>query len=334
MMEALVINEESLCSLAKRIPSVRRTGNLLVDNQNEHDRRCFQLIEDTLAKKPELIQALYGNLINLLSSSNKQGRAEEFESVSTLGKLDETWCASFLTKHSKLTMENIGSMKAVDPLVVYSLMQYASQLPLSAKLFAEMVVKVLASAVLGRRHRAVGLRLNSLTSTCMTDGGAMNWANFSHTLIFEGESVKAAHVLHSSGTKVPLPDYVVITRKFTIESNFDDSAASAVLGAAVYKLDTFFEQPLVGPHAYPLWAPKSTMLKDVATEEKTKHTQSEQVVGEVVIDIGDTAVLKTASKAKRCAAAEKARAAAFDKSRSLKKARRVSVCVSFADILQ
>lgn len=316
------LSEESFCSLAKRVPAARRTGSLIDDNAAEQNRRSFQIIIDTLARQPDLIPAMHGSLMQLLSSKGTADNETAWGTISTLGKLDAGFCAEFVCSFSKLGAENLASMRSADPKIVHTLMSFALQLPLSCNLPAPLKDKRLCRAVLASRHKVCGARLANLGPQCVAADGSFSWAH--GCFRFEFKEGRAVRIRHVSGEEVQLPDHIVINQNFAIEQNYDDAKAAAVYEGATFNCKSFFAAG-TGPHSYTAWKQKGKLVAEMVDAELAE-LEKQRVQSGALVQVAPeelTKVMGDVTKKKRAAAAEKARGVAMQRMEQVKKSRRV-----------
>lgn len=115
---SLVADPKNMSSLAKRICVPRMTGRLSADNQAKMDYNAFVMIVDTLSKEKSLDMPMYGYLVELLQQEKAKAAFDEFDNISTLGRLDTEWASNFITKHSKWTDMDCARIKESDPIAL------------------------------------------------------------------------------------------------------------------------------------------------------------------------------------------------------------------------
>lgn len=159
-------------------PTDDKSNNALQDSTAEQNRRCFQMIIHTLTKKPEFATPLHSELIKLLKVASEAPAAAdgaEWESVSTIGRLDDTWLSEFCCDLSGLTPAQVASLKAADDKAMHQLASFALQLLVSVALPPALKLKSLCRTVFVRRHTDVGKRFAQLTGTWLNTDGSFNW---------------------------------------------------------------------------------------------------------------------------------------------------------------
>ena len=72
-------------------------------------------IIDVMCKPSEVTLPLHGAMLDILEANKRSPHDQgEFEDVSCLAKLDETWLGQWLEHHSKLTAPDIARTNAAD----------------------------------------------------------------------------------------------------------------------------------------------------------------------------------------------------------------------------
>lgn len=307
----LVLNDKDMVPLARRVPKAKHTGDLVEDSRFFQQEQQMKFI---------LIEATHGSLLKIIATKAAAHTDLQCSSVSTLGKLDEKWVADWFCKHSKLNSADIAKMRVADPDSLRHMLHWVLQVPSSARLPDTMRYKQVCDGVFAARAAAVG-RLENVGAELLTADGHVQWAKGSYSLVFDQASAKS--ISHVGGAAVDLPAYVNITKAFQIDANHDDFLAEAKLGAARFKLNEFFTAG-VGPHAFPRWSPKSTLMQDLAKTEHAKMQAQLATAAQHIVPPTQNGV-EVASKQKRQAAAKKAREVLVTTKLDLAKRRRVTL---------
>lgn len=262
-LSGLVYDEEQFCSLARKVPEANRTGDLLADNTADQSRLLFQVIIDSLTKRPELVQAMHRNLMQLMNSGSSAATETVWASVSALGNLDETRVGELICSVSGLKPADIARMWSAVSKSAFKILAYGLQLPLSAALPDGMKVKSVCRRVLVRRLDGVGHRLKGVDGCFVGADGHFNWSRGCYKIEFKYDQVTS--VEHVSGKRVPVKEHVVITKQFVVENNDDDQRAIVVFEGSRYECQAFFAAG-EGSHSYKSLGAKSTILKDLVNQ--------------------------------------------------------------------
>ena len=107
-------------SLACRVPQIRRSGNPQTDLLWSQERDAFK----------EVIQLLEEHFLKKLAADEQANSAIVSESlfkeaVTTLAKIPEDWMAYWLTSRSKLSLTDVGRIKAFDGASICQMFLYA-----------------------------------------------------------------------------------------------------------------------------------------------------------------------------------------------------------------
>lgn len=155
----------SSASYAQRCPPISsKTGNPTVDDANSAKRDCLVSIIDACLSDPQLILPNFTNIQKRIQARESEVQTSEskFASVSTLGKLDEDWCISWLMQHQKFTLNQLILSKTCDDKPIYHILSFALQYPLNLKIPCDGQVKGVLRRAFDRRTQDLDAPLSKL----------------------------------------------------------------------------------------------------------------------------------------------------------------------------
>lgn len=316
----LIIPTSELSTLAKKVPTAKQTGDAVTDNRLFQEEHMFRRLVHLMQKDATLIEPLHGALLRLMAARQSAPTEQKWSSVSSMNRMEEKWVADWIVKQSLLTHDDIAKMRSADPESIRHLQQFALQIPGGTRVHEHMIYKEVAEGVFNSRALALKHRLKDIGRDFLTPEGHLRWDKGAYTFVFN--EACATLVKHISGVTASLPPYVTITTSFCIDSNHDDHAATAKLGPAAYRLCDFFPAG-VGPHSYPVWTKKSSLVTDLSKGEYSKMTERLRAAGRATGSV--VTGVEMATSARKVTAAKRAREALETKRENLAKQRRVTL---------
>lgn len=202
--------------------------------------------------------------------------AARFDKISTFGSVDDDFRASWITSNSDMSAANIIAAVKKDPAAIDHLCTFACQINCKQKLPQELLNREVCRRVLDARHEACGNRLHDFKKRGgLTATGELNWLKGSYEPKFDNEA-KLIGIRHRSGDEVEVDPSLGINMAWTLNSNFDDFAASMSRAPLPpVRLASFFPLGL-GPHKYPNFVGKPKLLHAFAAEVNDACERSER----------------------------------------------------------
>ena len=225
--------------LAKRVPGVgRRTGNLAIDLQAQHQRDAYIDVVHGFWHYPDIRIAVRDFMVDLIADKKKretQG-ADTLASASMLGSIDELERVSLVAKHSSLSVKKLGELKTADPKSLSHLVMYVLNSSTSVALPQELSNRKALALAWDNRVKECGDRLKNISDDMV--GGNDNIINWAKLGVYQFEFVdgKAARVIHRPTNAIARVNADLnITETFEIHFNWADLNAVVVKGAAKFK---------------------------------------------------------------------------------------------------
>ena len=228
-------------------------------------RDAFVDLIDKLWRKPMYIQKAVHWLDNKVKSDALKGDDDNFTSVSVLGKLDESWTCAWLVANSGISLAGLETVCLKDPDTYKHLLIFALKCSLTVKMPQSCKVKSVCSSSLKSRHEGCGNRLLQVTDELLVER-TNKCANWGAIGVYEPRFVtgnpNCVEMLHRPTKHVAkVPEYVVITKEFSIKCNWDDMEAYACIGKHCKPLCELFDESF-GPYNIKQWS---------GTEKKMRH---------------------------------------------------------------
>ena len=246
-----------LVKFSESVPQVPKSGDSSADEDLKYFRKEMMKVINVLWRNPKMSP----RCVDWLDEKFRQdmeasSKSDCFKAISTLGKLDETWAASWLVQHSALTLKVLERVCDVDGDGVRQLMIFALVACLAVKLHAAMKVKAVMSIALQMRHNHCGQRLARLTSINLVcpDTGAINWGTIGvYEPLWDAHDERLWRLRHKpSGHVGRIPNHVIVTRDFKLCNNWDDFDATLVLKPSSFPCSDFFDSGC-GPFKVKQW---------------------------------------------------------------------------------
>ena len=247
-----------LVKFSESLPQVAKSGDSSQDEDLKYFRKQFIHVINLLWRNPKMSP----RCVDWLDEKHRQeleasSKSDCFKVISTLGKLDETWAASWIVQHSALTLKVLEKVCDVDSDGVRQLFIYALIASLAVKFPHSLKVKAVMSIALQMRHNQCGQRLARITSVSLVcpTSGAINWAKIGvYEPLWEEKEERLWRLRHKpSGHIGIIPNHVIVTRDFKLLQNWCDSEATLVLKPSVFPCIDFFEAEC-GPFRMMQWS--------------------------------------------------------------------------------
>ena len=245
-----------LIKFAESLPQVGKSGDQSQDDDYKYVRKQLMKHINTLWRNPKLIPRALDWLEDRVLEEMSAGQADVFKSLSTLGKVDETWAAAWIVGNSSLTLKTLEKVCDVDSDGVRQLYIFALVAQLSLKLHQSMRVKAVMNLSFISRAQMCGNRLSRLNDTNVIDpqSGAIHWAVVGvYQPIWDGEDTRLWRIRHKpTGHIGVIPDHVIVDKSVELLLNWDDSEVSLVKKPSRLPCRDLFEGKR-GPWGVPPW---------------------------------------------------------------------------------
>lgn len=209
-------------TVASRIPAPSKTGNTIVDSDNEARRECFMPIVHKLLDKSAHIWPMFAELHKRPRDEAQPLNAptgDTFTSRSTFGELDEDFVTQMVILMSDIVIEDIVAARQVRDKSLYQISQSGLRWPLSLKLPSGKQVKEVAKRVCLATH--VELKELSRDFKKMAgfmQDGSVSWTNGVYHLAFDGPALVKLERFRSG--PVDVPKALGISTACTLHSNW------------------------------------------------------------------------------------------------------------------
>ena len=243
-------------SLACRVPQTRRSGNPQTDLLRSQERDAFKEVIQLLEEHPQHRGTTRDFLKKLVADEQASSAIVSEglfkEAVTTMAKIPEDWMASWLTSRSKLSLTDLGRIKAFDGASICQMFLYALNASGQTRLPPECQSKEVLWRACEKRAVAVGNRITDLKyqDPFISSDGKLNWSLLGeYTMIVEGGVVKELTHKSTAHRAAVSGDGFAVGADFEVRDNLI-SAVKAVLtkGARKYACADFFAKDK-GPHA-------------------------------------------------------------------------------------
>ena len=245
-----------LIKFAEGMPQVAKSSDASQDEDLKYYRKQFMKHISTLWRNPKLIpRAVDWVDDRVLEEANKL-ECDVFKSISTLGRLDETWAASWLVANSSLTLKRLEEVCDKDPEGVKQLYIFALVSSLQVKFNQAMRVKAIMNLTFEARAQQCGHRLGKVNDTNLKhpDRGAINWGVIGvYSPMWEDGVDRLRRIRHKpTGHVGTIPDHVIVDKHFELLQNWDDYEAALVRKPSDFPCKDFFASGC-GPHRVAQW---------------------------------------------------------------------------------
>lgn len=294
---------DGVAKFASQVPKVRKESETLNGMDHSMIREKLVLLLDNLIKHPDEIVAAESYVASKLRkrANGSCGDVEHWEIVTTLGRMDEDYIATFLMRHSRMTKAGLERSKVYDNDAVRQLFYFLLNATSGLVLPPECVSKAVFGAACDKRAAEVGNRLKGVTDKDAFDGqGRIKWEVIgAYELVWQvqGENKYIHQVRHRpTDETVQVQETVHITPGFNLEFPWSDGKARATCGPSKYPLQDLFGAN-AGPLAKKTISGKSKVFYDfvnAAVREEHEQKRARAVLVEQTADIGG------ARKKQRC----------------------------------
>lgn len=317
-----------LCPLAKRIAQPKRTGTLREQTEQSLSYQAFVYIVHLLHNFPEERMSAEKFIISsLLEKERAKKVAEgEFQNLSTVAALDDTWVAFWVAPKTLLRNEVLQRALMYDKKALNHFFSYMIGVHPSAKLPASCARKQYMSIWRDFLWEAKGKPLApSDKKQPVSLISEVNWGLLAYSLVFDAEKGCVTKIVHRrTKVEVELDEVCRITDKFVLKDGWSDSGALATNGkASHYILKELFPAG-VGPHASGELRGKGRDFDPPCRHADAKLAEIEESLAVVRADEGKAIVEKTMEEAKK-ARTDAARIALTARRQEMGKLQRQSV---------
>lgn len=246
-------DQSKIVGFASRVPQVLKTGDTFVDDERRMCRGGLVRVISQLWRNPEVVMQCTNWVDNRVASLKSRGTGVDFETLTTLGKLDESWLATFFQVHFGISHNLMESASGADRESMTQLLTFATAASPNLKLGERCKNKRVLELALLERMRALGPRLKPLSekgaSICRKDGShIIDWGSHGvYAIEFDKAGFAAAFLHRPTGDKVKTAEHVRVSRKFMLEQNWCEHSAAVVLKPVKLVLADLFEAQ-TGPH--------------------------------------------------------------------------------------
>ena len=314
-----------LVGFASKLPAINKTNDEYVDDDLRLKREGFMTCISLMWRNPHIILQTTNRAEHLVQSYSQRSTGDFFESISVLWRLDETWTVNFISVNYNLSIRRLEQACTVDPDSWRHLMVFGLVANGSLKMPAECKEKLVCQLALAKRMERMGSRLLALTdSNILHQAGGIDWGRLGVYAVTWNASGRAESVLHRpSGHEASLAEHVVITKKFTLASNWSDFGATLSLKPTSYNIAEDFFEAGRGPHSVKLW---TGHCKDFDTEAAAMKSKVEKDrKGRADVTVSSEGEFRKAQKTEqRRQSMQKAREALSAKKDSLANKRKIT----------
>lgn len=205
-----------------------------------------------------------------------------FKHFGAFGKLDEQWCADFISKTSKMTVAALERAKAYDDNTIQMLMTFTLGMALGMRLPDVLKDKAIALDLFMSRDAEMGSRTKAWDNGYIAESGEIDWLKHgAYGLEWNAEKTKVSHIVHrASNAKLEVPPQAPIDAIFHMQANHSDTEAFVIFGRISQTLASFFEKG-EGPFSYGVWSarPADLKRKSVAAQQRFMEQRSKAFAG-------------------------------------------------------
>jgi hypothetical protein len=318
--------------LGKKVPLSKKTDDTTSHFMADNQRAAFIDVCDILTARPTYRTQSRDFLVGLLRAETKASVAKSDASFEdgppTLGQVDPTWMAGYIVSRSKLTLEELGKIKAFSSANIRNLYLYDQNANAGCKNPADCISKSVLQKSNTARSLAMGSRLSNLAfdGSLIDTSGKVNWASFGEYGFDTDDGHFITHVIHKATNAKVSVEAEGMTDDFELCFNWNALQASLKKGSRTHVINKFFEKAC-GPHAQKPLSGKSLVWEGiVATAVKQLKADKETLASSVVAE--DTETLSKAAKTKAREATKNARAILEQKKEDNAKKRRLTVAAA------
>eukprot|EP00971_Amphidinium_carterae_P051782 1019527-Amphidinium_carterae.2 len=264
------------CVKGLRIPKLEKTGVSSEDSELDAKHKLLQDMVGDLWKTPRYILPVYQKWQEMRAQADRKisgtdAGDPEFEAVSTIGKVDESFLMKFFTKVSDMKHEVLVEAVKKESDCLQHLLEFSVQLAPSLKMLSSLRVKDVMRRMLEARALHCGSRLqDAVKNGLLNETGDFGWSSAGcYSLTFKDN--KVTHVKHCNGDRVACHGF---DTSFNLTHNWSDwKACVQKAPLPPVKLHVFFQAAKTGPYKIGIaWTPKTPAY----AQEVDKHYKSWQ----------------------------------------------------------
>eukprot|EP00971_Amphidinium_carterae_P004115 81733-Amphidinium_carterae.1 len=315
--------------LSSKVPAVKKTGSPEKDLLLVQRRQALIKTLDLLEEHPQHTVTVRDFLTQLISNDQHSVAVAQdglFESISTLGKVDEDFMVNFLKDVSQLSLVTLGRVKSFDPSGLQNLLSYALVASPQTKIPQLGSNKAVLMNALKTRNVAMGSRLAGVTDEgqWVNQLGKLNWAVLGE-FSCDVEDEVITHITHKfTGLQAQVSDdHFHVSSAFELRFNWSVTKAALVLGPRSYVCCEFFAKTSDVRTVKP-WSGASTAFQELiqTANEEVETAKKGTVVRNLASEFEQ---YKGPLNEKKKEAAKRARKALEDNREKATKSRRVLV---------
>lgn len=316
--------DEGLTPLAQRVPKVKQTASQSENNRRHRIRDYMVNLIDYICKNPEMAPDLWvsvsgGSLVGSgPDSGSSTSGTKQINRPSFGGKIPADVLANWMLSVEGAPPKNVlDTIDSQDKDAVRDMFTYLCQIRPSDKVPDSATVSLpVFNLMLTKRLAQVAPRLPGFFAQVVAGDGAVKWNKCPlYRTEFEGERLQT--ITHISGDSATLPDFINISRSYTLENPHDDMAACFTMPVDKQFIHQFFAADK-GPNKHSL-DKKGRIMATLADKAAEEVAEQEKKL-EDLTHVSSEPVLESRQKNIRQEALQRAREAL---SRQAKKARTI-----------
>jgi hypothetical protein len=294
-------DNQPLSALAKKIPQIKRSGDLGIDTRKAIERDAMVRIVDKLSKYPAYILPMHGVMMSQDFCSESSASQQEWTgNYKCVGKLPKGWIAEFLLARAcelglqeKLNTEVLQKVEGNSSHGLWFLFCFDMQMNQHISFPSPCHDKFVASQAFKERGVLVGNRLRKLVEGGIKSDGSLDFSTGGcFTLQFDDN--KCTTVTHVNGEVAVVPEHVVITKKFTLHDNFLDTLARVELSPSKYQLADFFPDTAVFKGH--ILDKKATAFKEIAANIAKQMETTSATIAQGTVQVSASVLGVAAAK--------------------------------------
>lgn len=217
----------SLHPYAARLPSVKKTGNTVLDEDTESK---IQMLRELVSGCLENLNHV-APLFNKLRERQRIGETDDdapFKNVKMLRDLEKDFLLNFVVTRSDLAVHEVLKALERDPMVVQQLLAFETQIPLTLRWREELWSREVTFRFLADRGDAMGNRLQKFKASGGFKNGAVQWTLGCYKPNFQGEENRMVSITHvPTQCTVTVANTVVIVKgSVSMIDNWSDMDAA------------------------------------------------------------------------------------------------------------
>lgn len=305
-----------MCSVAMRVPTPKKTGDVTFDQQQLTRRTCVQQIIDRLMKDPAIVLPMHAYMMTGLGmSAASTGGADKHTwtgKYKFLHQIPVAWMCDFILKLAgkhdmQLVNKNLLSKLELDDSDnIPTLFSMILQVPLSTGFPRELEDPYTATLTFEARAEAVGNRLSKFVERGgISARGSLDFSKGGPFSLHFCENGICNRIDHINGASVTPPEHCQISRKFELSDNVLDGKATVMLHPRRDALYEFF--PATTDFLIDMWIPgkKCAFLQVLAQKKREEVAAADKLRAEAKMSQAE--VLQPAAKKRALEATQTAR---------------------------